>query len=454
VTTDRDTAWGPLAWRLLIAFVLVALSSVVVLTGAALLGTGQGLAEAEATSRKQAAAQVAEAARTAYLQAGNWNDAQLDAAVAVASGAGARLVVRDSDGSPVSGQGHSRGMPGMGSPMSSSPGGGRTDAPVIVDGKTVGSVQLGFGSSAASAAKDIAWEWIALAAAAALLVALTASWFVSRRIAIPLVRLTETARVISRGNRSARAGIQAPGELGELAKAFDHMADEVTHAERARRNLTADVAHELRTPLTTLQAGLEELRDGLAPADTERLTSLHDQALRLGRVVDDLAELAAAESAALSLRPADIDLAALARTVVTAHAAQLRTAGVDVHTELTDGVHVRADPDRLHQALANLLGNASRYARPGDQVTVRVHMADGAAIVRVADTGPGIPTDELPHVFDRLWRGHAAAAISGSGIGLAVVRELVAAHGGTVTAASGPHGGSTFTVRLPVHHVL
>ena len=189
----------------------------------------------------------------------------------------------------------------------------------------------------------------------------------------------------------------------------------------------------------------------MAPPDARRLTSLHDQSLRLGRVVEDLAELAAAESAALSLRPADLDVAALVREVVDAHAATLRAAEVRVRRELADGVVVRADPDRLHQAIGNLLANAARYARPGDLVVVRVRVDGEQVVIEVADTGPGIPPEDLPHVFDRFWRGRTGAAVAGSGIGLAVVRELVAAHGGTVTAASGPEGGSTFTVRLPWH---
>ncbi|MBE1494033.1 two-component system sensor histidine kinase BaeS [Amycolatopsis lexingtonensis] len=448
MTTDRHRHWGPLAWRLLAAFVLVALSSVLVLTGAALLGTGQGLAAAERAEREQVAVQVAAAAGAAYTRTGSWTGADLDAATAIATGAGARLVVRDTGGTPVTGRGH--GMPGMGNPMAGSLGGGRVDAPVVVDGETVGSVQLAFGTSTASAAKDVAWGWIGLAAAVALLLAVTASWFVSRRLAAPLLRLTTTAKHIAAGDRSARARVRAPGELGELAEAFDRMADQVTRADRARRNLTADVAHELRTPLATLQAGLEELRDGLEPPDVERLTSLHDQALRLGRVVRDLADLTAAEDAAVSLRRTDLDLTAVITEVVTAHSARLRAAGLEVRTELAGHIPVRADPDRLHQAVGNLLGNAARYARPGDSVTVRTRSAGGTATVEVSDTGPGIPADELPHVFERLWRGRSGTSVAGTGIGLAVVRELVTAHGGTVTATSKPGEGSTFTITLPL----
>jgi two-component system sensor histidine kinase BaeS len=254
---------------------------------------------------------------------------------------------------------------------------------------------------------------------------------------------------MARGDRSARSEVRGPGELGDLGRAFDTMVAEVSRAEQARRTLTADVAHELRTPLAMLRAGLEELRDGFADPDPARLTSLHDQTLRLGRVVEDLAELAAAESAALSLRLADVDLAALARAELDAHAPRLAAAGLVARAELTEGVVVRADADRLHQALGNLLDNAERYLRAGDGVTVRVSTTGDEAVVQVADTGPGIPDEAFPHVFDRLWRGRGHRDVAGSGIGLAVVRELVTAHGGTVEATSGPAGGATFTIRLP-----
>jgi len=243
--------------------------------------------------------------------------------------------------------------------------------------------------------------------------------------------------------------VAAPGELGEVAQAFDTMADEVVRAETVRRQLAADVAHELRTPLAALQAGLEELRDGLREPDTQRLAALHDQTLRLGRVVADLADLSAAESAALSLRPVDTDLADLARAALAAQRPQLDSAGLHVDADLATPVPVRADPDRIHQAIANLLANAVRYCRPGDRVTVRTHAEPGSAVLEVADTGPGIPADELPHIFDRLWRGQHARSVAGSGIGLAVVRELVTAHGGTVIADSPPAGGTTVTIRLP-----
>jgi len=443
----RGPLRSPLGRRLLAAFVLVALSSVLVLTLAALVGTAQGLTSARQSDRERTAGQVADAAAVAYQRAGGWTTADLDPASAIATAAGARLVVRDTGGRMVwPGQGMGPGSGGMHGDGTAA---ATVDAAVTADGRVVGSVRLSFSTSAAGG-RAVAWSWVFGAAAVALAAALLVSGYVARRLTRPLLAITGAARRFAAGDRGARAGTGGPGELGDLAGAFDSMADEVVRAEQVRRSLAADVAHELRTPLAALQAGLEELRDGLQAPDTERLAALHDQSLRLGRVVADLAELSAAESAALSLHPVDTDLAAIARGALAAYRPRLDAAGLRVDAVVNDPVPVHADPDRLHQAITNLLANAARYCRPGDRVTVRAHANGGNAVLDVADTGPGIPADELPHVFDRLWRGHRARSVAGSGIGLAVVRELVTAHGGAVAAASAAGAGTTITIRLPL----
>jgi two-component system sensor histidine kinase BaeS len=318
----------------------------------------------------------------------------------------------------------------------------------------VGSVRLGFGASQGpSTIQTVAWTWILVAAVAAIVVAILVAWFVSRRISRPLVRLSDAARAFAAGDRAARASAQdaaAPGELGDIARAFDETADAVVQSERARRQMSADVAHELRTPLAALQAGLEELRDGFVPADAERLASLHEQSVRLGRIVGDLAELSAAESAALGLRRSRVDLAEVAGDAVDVARPALDAAGLTVSTSLASDVMVNADSDRLHQAVGNLLGNAARYCRFGDAVAVTVASEDRSGVIVVSDTGPGIAPDDLPRVFDRMWRARSSQSVAGSGIGLAIVRELVMAHGGTVDVQSDGHSGTTFTLRLPL----
>ncbi|MGA5302514.1 HAMP domain-containing sensor histidine kinase [Nucisporomicrobium flavum] len=444
MTGDRPYLSSPLGRRLLAAFLLVALSSVAALTVAALVATDRGLASAQQQQRRQVADRVAAAAGAAYARAGGWPGADLTEASRLADAAGAQLAVRDAAGELVR-PGH-----GMGPGMMGMRGGGTVlESPVTDPGRRVGAVRLTFTATDGSG-RSVAWSWVAGAAVVALLAALAVSWYVARRLTRPLITVAGVARRFAGGDRTARARLTAPGELGEVAHAFDAMADEVVRTDATRRRLAADVAHELRTPLAGLQAGLEELRDGLRPADPERLAALHDQSLRLGRIVRDLADLSAAEAATVSLEPVGTDLTGLARAALAAQEPLLTAAGLRVTSDLHVPAPVRADPDRLHQAVTNVLANAARYGRPGDRVHLATSVRDGEAVLRIADTGPGIPPDELPYAFDRMWRGRDAQAIPGTGIGLTVVRELVAAHGGSTDIASPPGEGVTVTIRLPL----
>ncbi|MFI0432735.1 MAG: ATP-binding protein [Candidatus Nanopelagicales bacterium] len=452
MTTEQRRGLGPIGRRLLLAFVLVALSSVVVLSVAAVIGTAKGLDASEDTQRAATATAVAAQAGDAYAVAGGWSGADLGAAEASAAAAGARLVVRDSVGTVVAAPSDEAGMNGMGG-MGAMSGRGQVSAPVVVAGQTVGSVRLAFGTPGSSAAQRIAWSWIAVAALAALIVAGAVAWFVTRRITDPLARLADVARRFASGDRAARAApadVVAPGELGELARSFDATAEAVVVSESTRQAMAADVAHELRTPLAALQAGLEELRDGYVEPDQPRLTALHAQAVRLGRLVDDMAQLSSAEASSLTIVRSPLDLGEVAAEALGARLADLEAAGLQVQRSIATGVWISGDDDRLHQVVGNLLANAAKFGRPGDQVQVAVWATGSRAVLEVADTGPGIAPADLPHVFDRLWRGTADTTTAGSGIGLAVVREVVAAHDGEVDVRSDGRTGTTFTVTLPL----
>jgi two-component system sensor histidine kinase BaeS len=432
----RPPSSGALRRRLLAAFVLVALTSVVVMTVLALVGASRGVASEQSAAREAAASAAASAAGRAYADAGGWEGADLAAAEEIASAAGARLVVRPSAG-------------GHGGPQ----GEGVVTADVVVAGSTVGSARLVFGGDSAQAALRVAGTWILVAAAVAVVVAAGVAWFVSRSIALPLQRVAAMARAFAGGDTQVRPSprdLAAVGEIGDVARAFAETADELVRADDARRRMAADVAHELRTPLAVLQAELEELSDGYAEPSRERLAALHQQSLRLGRVVDDLAQLSAAEAAARSLRRERVELGELARAAVEGARGSFAAAGISAAVEAEPRTVVLADADRLHQVVGNLLANTLRYCRSGDSVTCSVARAGGEAVLIVADTGPGIAEDDLPHIFERLWRGSADVDPAGSGIGLAVVQELVRAHGGTVTARSPGRAGTAIEVRLPL----
>ena len=457
----REGWLGPLGKRLFVAFLVVAIASVGTLSAAALIGTQQGINAQERTSRQSTvnamAARISREFRT-MVPADGLTRLDYTPVIAMADAANVRFVVRDLSDTVVTayriGNGPANGMGAgmMGMPQADS--GRWVSVALTVEAEPIGTLSVWFPTSLESSAQTVAWTWIAVAAVVALLVAFALAWFVSRRIARPLRRISSAAQRFADGDRAARTDPRdaaANWELGELARAFDATADNVVRSETARRHIAADVAHELRTPLTVLQAGLEEVRDGLVPADAEHLSTLHTQAMRLSRIVEDLSSLAAAETAALSLHIGPADLAQVARSALREAASSLEAAGLETVLDAEVALPVLADADRMHQAVANLLANAARYCRPGDRVTVRAVAEHGHAVISVEDTGPGVAEHELPHVFERLWRGDSARNSEGSGIGLAVVRELVVAQGGAVDATRNPSGGLTVTIRMPLH---
>ena len=439
---------GSLGTRLFFAFALVAVSSVLVLVGATLVGVDRGVQAGQLAEQQRVANVTAATAAQAYESAEGWAGADLTRAVAIGDAASARLTILDEGGATVasggSGMGHGD---GMGMAMNTE----AVVVPVIVEDTQVGTVKVVFPTMAMAASRvlDVAWWWVVMAAIVALIIAFAVSWVVTRLLVGPIRTMTEAARVFAAGDRKSRVTVQAPGEIGDLAAAFNGMAEAVVRSDRDRRNLTADVAHELRTPLAALQAGLEELRDGLAEPTPQSLAGLHDQSLRLGRVVADLAELSAVEAAGPSLQVALVDFAKVAIDELTLHEPQLRAAGLHTVAHIPGPMIVRADSDRLHQAVSNLLTNAARYCLAGNTVTVTLTADDDRIVLEIADDGPGIPSSELPYIFDRLWRGQAAQQIAGSGIGLALVREIITKHGGTVEATSSQGLGTKLTIRLP-----
>jgi two-component system sensor histidine kinase BaeS len=260
--------------------------------------------------------------------------------------------------------------------------------------------------------------------------------------------LTAATQDVTSGGRDRVALPNAPGEIGELAAAFDRMLDSLDRQDELRRAVVADVAHELRTPLTILRAACEALQDGVDTPTPERLASLHDEVLRLARLVEDLEALSAAEAAGLHLERGPVDLTAVIADAVRSLTDQATDAGITLVTELRP-VTVVGDPARLRQVAVNLITNAIKFTPRAGRVTIEVGARDELAVLTVRDTGPGIPDAELPHVFDRFWRGAGAVGTSGSGIGLAVVAQLVRAHHGQVHATNGPDRGAVLTVVLP-----
>src|SRR6266540_6013390 len=280
------------------------------------------------------------------------------------------------------------------------------------------------------------------------IVALLLGIFLARRATRPAWDLAPAAKAFARGDRSRRAGYDGADEFGDMARSFNAMADTVEEEDRLRKAFAGDVAHEIRTPLAILQSQVEALQDGVTEVSPESLESLHEETLRLRRLFGDLETLASADAAGFSLSVSPVELDSVIAQTVREFAGPFEAEGVtlasDLHHVIVDG-----DPIRLRQVGANLLSNALKFTPEGGKVRVELREDEGRAVLTVADTGRGIPPDELPRVFDRFFRGRDVRA-GGSGIGLTVVRELVSAHGGEVEASSEPGSGSRFIVRIPV----
>jgi signal transduction histidine kinase len=292
--------------------------------------------------------------------------------------------------------------------------------------------------------------WIA--ALTALAAALVIGGLLFRSIVAPLRRLTTASQAIAEGDLSARAPVQGRDEVAQLADAFNRMTESLARAEKARRNQTADIAHELRTPLTVLQGSLEAMLDGVYPADREELLAASAQVRTLARLVEDLRLLALADAGQLRLHTALLGLEAFLREIVEAHRLQAQEQGVDLALGTSSTLPlVLADRDRLAQVMGNLLGNALRYVPPGGHITVRVAEQGQEVVVAVADDGPGVSPEDLPHLFERFWRGDPGRrrATGGSGLGLAIARHIIEAHSGRIWVEPTPGGGLTVAFTLP-----
>ena len=432
--------------RLALAIVGISFASIgtVVAVAAATVGTDVNeLVGGQVTDLTRALALASAAAH----RDGGWNRAGLTPVLDLVEREGAAAQVRGSAGQVI------RSTPGF----ASFPPGPVRRQPVIAAGRTVGSVTVKFDHRGLGAAIDhyetLRWHVRIAAAVSALLVALVMSVLVSRRLTAPAGRLIRAARAMAAGDGSARVGkVRGVAEVRELSATFDQMAEALEHEARVRRDMVADIAHELRAPIAVLQAGQEAMLDGLTELSRENLGSLQDEVQRLAQMAGDLQILASAEPAALQFRLGPQDLAVIVADAADSFAGAFATADVHLVRQLHP-VQVMCDSRRMHEVAVNLLGNAVKFTRPGGSVTIETGPASGSsgqlAILQVRDTGIGIPPDELRHVSERYFRGQRASSVAGSGIGLAVVDQIVRAHRGQLDIVSEPGQGTQVTITLP-----
>ncbi|MBX0331476.1 HAMP domain-containing protein [Oscillochloris sp. ZM17-4] len=285
-----------------------------------------------------------------------------------------------------------------------------------------------------------------------LLIGLAGGVLISRVVSAPVSAMARAARRISEGDLAVTVPVRGSYELEELARAFNTMAADLRHAEDLRRNLMADVSHELRTPLAALEANLRAALDRVAPLDDVTIAHLYGQTRHLARLVNDLRDLALAESHKLPLERQPTDMSALIAETIQAIAPLAEEKGISL-TAAAEGLpELWVDPVRIRQVLFNLLTNALRHTPEGGAVTVTGAYRAGVMRLEVRDSGEGVEPEHLDAIFDRFYRGDQSRsrATGGTGLGLAIVRALCEAHGGAVSVQSaGRRRGSCFVVTLP-----
>ena len=277
------------------------------------------------------------------------------------------------------------------------------------------------------------------------LVSILAGFIASRSLARPILELVNASGDIAEGNLSRRVNNTGHDEIGRLSQSFNSMAHNLEAQEKLRRTLLSNAAHELRTPLAIISGELEGMLDGVLPADTAALQSLHDEASRLTAILDGVDELSLAEASALNLHKETFLLNPFLSRILSRFERILADKNAVILLDCQDNLRINADPDRLSQILINLISNSVKAVGSGGRVAIVAFPENAGVCLEINDNGPGIPEKDLPHVFERFYKGKNG----GLGIGLAIVHELVAAHGGTVSVRSPVGGGASFRVQLP-----
>jgi two-component system, OmpR family, sensor histidine kinase BaeS len=273
-------------------------------------------------------------------------------------------------------------------------------------------------------------------------------WFLK-----PVQQLTKAANALGKGDLSQRVKASGNDELAQLGKTFNNMAESLQKAEEMRKSMTADIAHELRTPLSVQRATIEAMVDGVYELNEENLKPVMEQNVLLARLVDDLRTLALADAGELTLEKVETDVVRLSNNVLARFRTQADKNQVELDFHADENIpNISADPIRLEQILTNLMGNALRYAPKNGHISIQVKNEETAISISVHDSGPGIPPESLPYVFDRFYRVAKSRnrEEGGSGLGLAIARQLARSHNGDLVARNHPDGGAEFTLSLPI----
>jgi two-component system OmpR family sensor kinase/two-component system sensor histidine kinase BaeS len=288
------------------------------------------------------------------------------------------------------------------------------------------------------------------------ILAITIAGGAYRSIAKPLANVMAAADAVADGDLTVRVAEEGrSNQFTQLARSFNRMTEELQRSDQLRRNLTADVAHELRTPLHIIQGNLEGVLDGVYEPTDEHMEATVEETRMLARLVDDLHTLSQAEAGQLSLHMEAVDVTELLADVETSFGGQAAAKQINLEVSFTGkatDLTVSGDVDRLDQVLSNLVVNALRHTPQEGRVSLLAERVDGDVRIMVTDTGEGIATEDLPYIFDRFWRSDASRSHTegaGAGLGLAIAKQLVEAHQGSIEVRSSPDIGTQFAISIP-----
>jgi signal transduction histidine kinase len=432
-----------LRFRLALALVGLTVFAVGLATVVSNRGIQPRLTDAARARAERSAEQLAIIAAHGYKHDSGWTKAQTGSLDLLASINGLDLTILDANGHVVT-------IPN--DPAEREGGQPVAERPVTVSGRRVGSIRVSANGHLLTR-EDVSLRnsldsLLLLAGAISVGAALFCAFVLAHTLSTPLRRARLAAEGIARGELSSRVSPEGGAELQALGQAINRLAETLQDEERLRKAGVADLAHELRTPVGGILGRIEAAQDSVLHDQEANLGAMHAEAIRLTRLLDDLSQLADAERPGLMLDTYPVNLATCAAQQAASFQPQFEQKGVSLVTDLLPA-WIDGDRGRITQIIANLLSNAARYTSTGE-VCLETAMEDGWSTVAVTDTGSGIAAEDVPHIFKRFWRAEKSRsrATGGAGIGLAIVRELVDAHEGSIDVQTTPGGGSRFVVRI------
>src|SRR5688572_14987612 len=284
------------------------------------------------------------------------------------------------------------------------------------------------------------------------LIALLLGVFLSRTLTRPIRELTQATRAVSEGDLSQQVPVRSDDELGELAQAFNKMSTELARSIKTRKQMTADIAHELRTPLSLILGHAEAVHDGVLPATRENFEIIREEATRLEHLVNDLRILSLADAGELTINLQPIEPRRLLQEVASLYQYHTQKKNISLELDITAPLStIEVDPGRMTQVLTNILDNAMQHTSEGGRIVLAARQRQDQIELSILDSGPGLQTDEINHIFDRFYRTDPSRQREdgGSGLGLAIARSIVQAHGGQLSAQSEAGQGLKIVIRLP-----